>query len=221
MDDVWDDLTSGGSGGGNGGGGGSGGGGNGGGGGEGDSEANCPVNDPDCDLSLGDPTSINPNGPPCEQVFSASTCQQISGVISVGVLTLDTVAAIGTGISAILAAIAILGGPIGMGAVAEAYLIANAVEGWMGAASFGLTLANDFLVTGGSYLTLDPEPELVLSADVVISGIFAITGGIDPEPFGDTLINGTAAIYDIYRLRGGDSLFTLHIGLSGWYLDEN
>jgi hypothetical protein len=55
---------------------------------------------------------------------------------------------------------------------------------------------------------------------VVISGIFAFAGGVDPEPFGDTLMNGASMVHDIYRLTGGNPLFSLHIGLSGWYLSE-
>lgn len=90
----------------------------------------------------------------------------------------------------------------------------------MGSASFLLTATNDFLITGGSYITGGTDPEIVLSSDVVISGIFALAGGVDPEPFGDTLMNGTAATYDIYRFNGGDPLFSLHVGLSGWHLDE-
>jgi hypothetical protein len=181
-------------------------------------EASCPVNDPNCDLSINNQTNGNPNAPLCEQLYSHTTCQKISGLLSVGVLTLDSVAAIGSGIFAILMAIAQLGGPIGVGVVEAAYLIANPVEGWMGGASFFLTAINDFLVTGGSYIA---NNEVVLSSDVTVSGIFAIAGAIDPEPYGDTLMNGTAAIYDLYRLTGGDILFNLHIGPSGWYLSQN
>ena len=207
-------------------GGGGAGGGNGSGGGGGDY---CSTHPESCGLPpiaspLGDSTSsgqsINPNAPPCAQVFSASTCQQIGGVLSVGALTLDTVAAVGTGIFALLELVSLLGGPIGIGSVEAAYLVANLVEGWMGAASFLLTATNDFLVTGGSYITGGTQPEIVLSSDVVISGIFALAGGADPEPFGDTLMNGTSAIYDTYRFTGGDALFSLHIGLSGWHLTE-
>jgi hypothetical protein len=85
---------------------------------------------------------------------------------------------------------------------------------------FFLTATNDFLITGGSYITSGSQPEIVLSSDVVISGVFAFAGGADPEPFGDTLMNGTSAIYDVRRLNGADTLFSLHVGPSGWYLDE-
>ena len=173
---------------------------------------------PDNGISISN-TDENRITPPCEYIASYSTCQSISNYIGVGVLTLDTVAGVGTTIFAILMSLAASGtGPFGAGAVEAAYLIANPVEGWMGGASFGLTFINDFLVTGNSYISLADE-ELVISSDVVISGIFAVAGGLDPEPYGDSLMNDTAAIYDLYRLNGGDELFDLHLSSSGWYLD--
>jgi hypothetical protein len=181
-------------------------------------ENQCPAGNPNCRPSINDLT--NPNTAPCLQLFSSATCQGVSGFLSVGALTLDTVAATGSGIFSILELVALLGGPIGLGAVEAAYLIANAAEGWLGAASLALTLTNDFLFTGGSYIALGSNPEVVLSSDVVISGVFAFAGGADPEPFGDSVMNGTAVIYDIYRMSGGDTFFELHIGVSGWYLRD-
>ncbi len=158
--------------------------------------------------------------PPCELITSNSTCQTFSRYIGVGVFTLDFLAGIGSTIFAGLMVGAIAGGPFGVGAVAEAYAIANFIEGWMGAASFALTFINDVFITGGSYISI-ADKEVVLSSDVVISGIFAATGGIDPEPFGDSLINDTAVIYDLYRFNGGDVLFNVHLTARGWYLSEN
>ena len=172
------------------------------------------------------PTSTPPSGsadtrlPPCEYFYSHAACQSISNYIGIGVLTLDTVAGIGSSIFAILASIAILGGPFGIGTVESAYLIGNPIEGWMGGASFALTTLNDLFITGGSYISLTNK-EVVISSDVIISGIFAGASAIDPEPFGDSLMNDTAAIHDFYRLTGGDVLFNLHLTPVGWYLSEN
>ncbi|MBE7435982.1 MAG: hypothetical protein HS100_18845 [Anaerolineales bacterium] len=164
-------------------------------------------------------TKSNKPIPPCEQLISSSTCQQTSGVLSTAVFTLDFVATIGTGILGVMLPISAGVGPAGPVSIAEAYAIANGAEGWMGGTAAVLTLVNDFAVTGDSYFTFTPIPQLVVSSDVALSVIFAASGGLDPEPYGDTLINGAALTYDSYRLLGNDPVFEFHIGLGWWAVD--
>jgi RHS repeat-associated protein len=162
--------------------------------------------------------SLVQNDSLCKEMLSDSACQKISRAIGVGVLTLDVVAAIGTGAFALVVTISALAGPVGLGTSETAYQVVNLLEGWIGGVSFALTAANDFFITGDSYIT---KSETVLSSDLIIAGIFAGTGSVDPEPFGDTLINGTSAIHDLYRLTGGESLFKAHFPSGGrWYLTD-
>ncbi|MBE7435997.1 MAG: hypothetical protein HS100_18920 [Anaerolineales bacterium] len=158
--------------------------------------------------------------PLCEQTLTHSSCQTISNTVGVTVFVLDGVAFVGTGVFAALAVSSIAGGPIGLGTVMQGYKIANEIEGRIGTFTFGLTLANDVLITGNTNYS-SAKSEFTISSDTVIAGTFAGAGGFYSEPFGDTFLNGVAVIHDYYRVTGGEKLFDLHIAPGRIYLTDS
>lgn len=137
---------------------------------------------------------------------------------SVVAFSLDTVSLGLSSIGALIELIGLLGGPIGEGGALAAYQPLNAFEGYLGGASAIITTLNDVAITGETYFTSDPQPELVLGSDTTIAVTTAALGGLDPEAASDTLINSAGWANDLYRLAGGKGFLQTHIGLTGFYL---
>jgi hypothetical protein len=149
---------------------------------------------------------------------SQSNCQKISKVPSVLVFTLDTGSLALSSIGVVIELIGLLGGPAGEGGALATYQMLNAAEGGLGVVSSIITASNDFLITGETYVTTDPQPELVLGSDTTIAFTTAIVGGLDPEAASDTLLNSAAWANDLFRLTGGEGFLQTHLGLSRSYL---
>jgi RHS repeat-associated protein len=158
--------------------------------------------------------------PPCEQILAASSCQSISKLLGIGVITLDSTSLGLSATGVILELVGTAGGPEGLAAAIALYAgTLNPIENTIGGISLSISAFNDFFVTGESYIDLDqtyqgtPSVELVLGSDTSV-GIVASTLGLSPEGVSDSIINGGAVAYDAYRLSGGKQLVQTHIILT-------
>lgn len=135
-------------------------------------------------------------------------------------LTLDSTALGFSVTGVILELVGTTGGPEGLGAAVATYAeTLNPIENTIGGMSLSVSAFNDFFITGESYINLDntyqgtPSVELVLGSDTSV-GIVTNTAGLSPEGVSDSIINGAAVGYDIYRLSGGKQLLQTHIILT-------
>ena len=153
------------------------------------------------------------SSPPCDTLFSQSSCQNISGGISALVFAGDITSLSLSTVGSIFALLAIPGGPLTEGGVIAGYQVLNYIEGVIGAVDMGLVVINDAIFTGETYISSDPQPELILGHDTTIAMAMAVAGGADPDPFGDTFFNSIALANDLYKFTGGESLIETHINL--------
>jgi len=158
--------------------------------------------------------------PPCEQIFGASTCQTVSKLLGIGVIILDSTSLGLSATGVLLELIGTAGGPEGLAAAVALYAeTLNPIENTIGGISLSISAFNDFFITGESYVNLDntyqgtPSVELVLGSDTSV-GVVATTIGLSPEAVSDSVINGGAVAYDVYRLSGGKQLVQTHIILT-------
>ncbi|NOH04081.1 MAG: hypothetical protein HND47_19985 [Chloroflexi bacterium] len=165
--------------------------------------------------------NTNTPKPACEYVFSASNCQTVSKLLGISVLILD-MTALGISVTgAILELVAAVGGPEALALAIGTYAkTLNPIENIIGGISLSISAANDFFITGESYLNLDttyqgtPSVELVFGSDTSVSFVANTMGGLVPEGVIDSAINGGAVAYDSYRLGDGDPLIQTHVILT-------